>query len=94
MIKYPYTVKRVSLLVNQKFISVNEHQELTRRCKPEKGDILLSKCGTVGICQVVRKEIDFSIFVGLALIKPNKLVLSDYIELLLNTDTYRKRMNL
>ena len=52
-----------------KYIPENEHYELTRRCKPEKGDILLSKNGTIGIVKVVTWDWDFSIFVSLALIK-------------------------
>ena len=52
-----------------KYIPENEHYELTKRCKPEKGDILLSKNGTIGIVKVVTWNWDFSIFVSLALIK-------------------------
>ena len=52
-----------------KFISKEEHLELTKRCKPEKGDILLSKVGTTGIPVLVKDDIEFSIFVSIALLK-------------------------
>jgi type I restriction enzyme S subunit len=52
-----------------KFISQQEHNELIKRCKPEKGDILYSKNGTIGITRIVSWDEEFSIFVSLALIK-------------------------
>ena len=52
-----------------KRIPIQEHIELCKRCKPEKGDILLSKNGTIGIAKLIDWEWDFSIFVSLALIK-------------------------
>ena len=53
-----------------KFISNEEHKNLIKRCKPEPGDILLTKVGTVGLASVIPKEApDFSIFVSVALLK-------------------------
>ena len=52
-----------------KFITKEEHTELTKRAKPQKGDILLSKNGTIGITKVVDWDWEFSIFVSLCLIK-------------------------
>ena len=52
-----------------KYISTSEHLELCRRCNPEKGDILYSKNGTIGISKIVNWDWDFSIFVSLALLK-------------------------
>lgn len=56
---------------NCKFISVEEHKNLIRRVKPEKGDILLTKVGTVGNVAMVEESKEFSIFVQVALIKPD-----------------------
>ena len=55
-----------------------EHQDLIKRCKPEKGDLLLSKNGTIGIPAVVDWEWEFSIFVSLCLIKLNERLNVDY----------------
>ena len=56
----------------RKFITREEHEKLIKRAKPEKGDLLVSKCGTIGITQLIRTDLEFSIFVGLALIKLKK----------------------
>lgn len=55
-----------------KFIAIDEHQQLTKRCNPEKGDLLLSKNGTIGVAKLIDWEDKFSIFVSLCLIKPKK----------------------
>ena len=52
-----------------KWIPKHEHEELIKRCKPEKGDVLLSKNGTIGKTKVVDWEEEFSIFVSLCLLK-------------------------
>ncbi|MDN6934653.1 restriction endonuclease subunit S, partial [Klebsiella pneumoniae] len=44
-----------------KYISEIEHQELCKRCHPEKGDILLSKNGTIGITKIVDWDWEFSV---------------------------------
>jgi type I restriction enzyme S subunit len=61
-----------------KFIPLSEHIELSKRCKPERGDILLSKNGTIGITKVVDWDWEFSLFVSLCLIKLNKKLESSY----------------
>lgn len=65
---------------NTKFISDKEHTELFKRCNPEKGDILVTKSGTIGRTAVVKTEKEFSLFVSVALIKNIKRVISsDYL---------------
>jgi restriction endonuclease S subunit len=81
---------RVTDLTNsndtKKYISEEEHEALSKRCKPEKGDILYTKNGTIGIAKTIDWDYEFSIFVSLCLIKPRKeLVLSKYLEVFLNT---------
>ena len=56
---------------NTKFITPEEHKELYARCNPEKGDMLLTKVGTTGIPVINDSDIEFSIFVSVALIKFN-----------------------
>lgn len=56
-------------LSKTKYISKEEHEELSRRCNPEKGDVLLSKNGTIGITKVVDWDYEFSLFVSVCLIK-------------------------
>ena len=56
-------------LTGAKFISPEEHQLLTKRVKPERGDILVSKDGTIGAACPVATDSVFSIFVSVALLK-------------------------
>jgi type I restriction enzyme S subunit len=58
-----------------KFISEIEHFELSKRCKVEKNDVLLSKNGTIGITFVVNFDRPVSIFVSLCLLKLRKNIL-------------------
>jgi type I restriction enzyme, S subunit len=55
-----------------RFISEDEHHSLTRKIKPKRGDVLLTKVGTVGNTALIDFDQEFSIFVQLALISPNQ----------------------
>lgn len=57
---------------NTKYISLEEHEILSKRCCPQFGDLLLTKVGTTGIPVLVNTEEKFSLFVSVALIKFNK----------------------
>ena len=71
---------------SKKFISATEHQELIKRCRPEKGDVLYSKNGTIGIAKLIDWDWEFSIFVSLCLLKPNKeIILPKFLEIFLNS---------
>lgn len=65
-------------LKDVKYISQKEHSELVKRCRPEKGDLLVSKNGTIGVPKVIDWDWEFSIFVSLCLIKLNKNKLNPY----------------
>jgi len=56
-------------LEDVKYISLAEHNQLKKRCQPKKGDLLVSKNGSIGIPKVIDWDYDFSIFVSLCLIK-------------------------
>ncbi|SIO49347.1 type I restriction enzyme M protein [Bradyrhizobium erythrophlei] len=72
---------------SKKFIPKEEHDELIKRCHPEKGDVLYSKNGTIGVAKLVDWDWDFSIFVSLCLIKPKRDVLNPhYLTCFLNSD--------
>lgn len=62
-----------------KFISHKEHNDLIKRCNPTKGDLLLSKNGTIGLTKVVDWDFEFSIFVSLCLIKINYSLLNAHL---------------
>jgi type I restriction enzyme S subunit len=74
-----------------KFVSVSEHIELSKRCKPEMNDILLTKIGTTGIAVRVNTDKEFSIFVSVALIKfINTKVYPQFLEMLINSPLVKK----
>jgi type I restriction enzyme S subunit len=62
-----------------KRIPESEHRELVKRCNPARGDVLLSKNGTIGVTKVVDWDFEFSIFVSLCLLKPAENISSKYL---------------
>lgn len=67
-----------------KFISEAEHDTLSKRCKPEIGDLLITKSGTIGRTAIVKQCIEFSLFVSVALIKPvSSMVNMQFIDIAL-----------
>jgi restriction endonuclease S subunit len=80
---------------SKKFISEKEHRELTKRCKPEKGDVLYSKNGTIGVAKLIDWDYEFSIFVSLCLLKVKKeIIRPKYLESFLNTPLALNQANL
>jgi type I restriction enzyme S subunit len=78
-----------------KFISEEEHEFLTKRCKPEKDDILLSKVGTLGLTAKVDANSEFSVFVQVALIKPKKeLADSGFLKYMLSSKPMQHQINI
>lgn len=76
-----YSVENITAndFINIKFISREEHAQLIKRCKPEKGDILLTRIGSIGDTKLIDWDVDASIYVSLALLKPNELINSRYL---------------
>lgn len=76
-----------------KFIPIQEHKELIKRANPEKGDILLSKNGTIGLTRVIDWNEEFSFFVSLCLIKPTKRLSPFYFEFFFNCPLVDRQIN-
>lgn len=55
---------------NTSFVTLEDHNDFCKRTNPERGDVLITKDGTLGVVRVIDTDIEFSIFVSLALIKP------------------------
>lgn len=69
----------------ERFISREEHEELTQRCKPEYDDILFPRIGTLGFAKRIDFKEEVSIFVGLGLAKPIKTIIQPkYLEYWMN----------
>lgn len=61
-----------------RFITWADHVEFSKRAPTSPGDVLVSKDGTLGVARVVETDREFSIFVSLALLKPQRGVLDPW----------------
>jgi type I restriction enzyme S subunit len=77
---------------NLNYVSEADHAEFSKRANPERGDLLISKDGTLGVTRVIRTDRPFSIFVSVALIKPIMKAMSDYMELALASPQVQRQM--
>lgn len=70
-----------------RYVSEEDYQGYIKSTKPELGDVLLTRVGAmIGEAAVIDKEIDFAIYVSLALLKPIRpLVSAEYIVVWLNS---------
>ena len=75
-----------------KYISEKESIELNGRCNPKRGDVLLSKNGTIGIPKVVNWNFDFSIFVSLCLIKLEKKINPYFLKYFILSDIIKEQI--
>ena len=80
-------VKKQKIVWNNfRFISLKAHKELTKYNKPSLGDILYTRVGSYGEAAIINKDIEFSIFVSLTLIKPKKNIINNkYLVYFLNS---------
>jgi len=76
-----YSVENVTAneFTNTKFISEAEHVILVKRCKPERGDILMTRIGSLGDTKLLDWDVNASIYVSLALLKPSDRVCPEYL---------------
>ncbi len=76
-----YSVENVTAndFQNTKFISKQEHEILSKRCKPERGDILLTRIGSIGDTKLIDWDVNASIYVSLALLQTNASFHSPYL---------------
>lgn len=62
-----------------KFISVDDHKKFTKRCKAEYLDILYTKVGaTYGRPALVDTDMEFSLYVSVCLIKPERRLVDPF----------------
>jgi type I restriction enzyme S subunit len=74
-----------------RYITMEEHNKLIKRCKPEYGDVLYTKVGTTGIAKEIDTKKEFSIFVSVALLKLKEGISAKYIEKALNIPYVKKQ---
>lgn len=76
-----------------KYIPFDLHIELHKRLAPQRGDILLCKNGTTGICALVETDDIFDIYVSLALLRPKANTCGKYLVYAINNPFTREQFN-
>lgn len=75
------------------FIDVEEHQKISKRCNPERGDILISCSGSIGRVAIVEIDEPLGLVRSAALVKPNhQKILSKYLETFLRSPHMNRMM--
>lgn len=77
-----------------KYISLEQHQELSRHAPIEKGDILFTRIGTLGVSVIVDVDIVFDIFVSVGLLKPKDNINIKYLNYVMNSEYYYQYIQL
>jgi len=55
---------------NCKYIALEAHKQLRKRCCPRRGSVLFTKSGTIGNVAVVETDMEFSLFESVAVLTP------------------------
>lgn len=76
-----------------KYIDEQQHLEMQKRVSPKINDILLAKNGTTGIAAMVDKDIDFDIYVSLALLRPIEVITPHYLLYFINSPLAKAQFN-
>lgn len=76
-----------------KYIDQKQHEEMQKRVSPKLNDILLAKNGTTGVAALVDREIDFDIYVSLALLRPIQGVYPPFLLHFINSIVAKRQFN-
>lgn len=74
------------------YVAPADHAEFLKRANPEQGDILVSKDGTLGVIRVIKADVEFSIFVSVALVKPVLKGMSSFLGTALSSPQVQAQM--
>lgn len=76
-----------------KYIDEKQHLEMQKRVSPQLNDILLAKNGTTGVAAMVDKDIEFDIYVSLALLRASDKLEAKYLLHFVNSPIAKKQFN-
>lgn len=86
---------RVNFGIREKFISLEDYNNMHKKYEIETNDILLTIVGTIGRTAIVDKGCKFTVQRSVAILRANESILvSKFLEYLLNTDMIRKQLKL
>lgn len=88
-----YSVENVTNnnFTDTKYISEEEHNFLTKNFRIEKGDILMTRIGSIGDCKLIDWKVNASFYVSLALLKIKSNASSEFIFHYSKSDSFKKQ---
>jgi len=84
-----FSVENIVSGNKNKFISKEDYLEATKKNKPEKGDILLTRIGKIGFSAIVDWDYEFSVYVTLAVIKKSEQFIPYYLHVYFQSERYQ-----
>ena len=78
---------------NVKYIPQTLHEQLYKRLKPQKNDILLAKNGTTGVAAIVDRDEVFDVYVSLAVLRPKPDIYPKYLLYAINSSVAKRQFN-
>ncbi len=78
---------------NVKHIPMALHEQLYKRLKPQKNDILLAKNGTTGVAAIVDRDEVFDVYVSLAVLRPKPDIYPKYLLYAINSPVAKRQFN-
>jgi type I restriction enzyme S subunit len=75
-----------------KFISKEEFENMPNGAKPQKGDILFCRVGTIGKPQILRTDVPFGIFVSVGFLRITNKSLPEYVKYWMESPLFYKQV--
>ena len=82
------------IISDLRMISFKDAERYGRKCQPRRGDILIGKAASTGKIAQVRTDEYFSIWSPLAMVRPNDLIKSTYLEYFLKSNLGQIQLDL
>lgn len=75
-----------------KYISKEDHRLISKNCKVEKGNILMTRIGSIGDCKLIDWDVEASFYVSLALLKVKSCASAGYITHFSKTNFFKRQL--
>jgi len=87
-----FSVENIVSGSKNKFISREDYLNETRNNKPEYGDVLITRIGSIGISKVVDWDYEFSVYVTLAVVKKSEKFDSQFLSSYMQSNRFQKEI--
>jgi type I restriction enzyme, S subunit len=75
-----------------RYISQDDHREFSKKCKPQRGDILFGKAASVGMVALIETDVELNIWSPLALIRIGHRAEATFVLYALQTPEIRQQI--